>query len=208
MNARKRTALSHDDAVFVTFRIADRLEMSYEGIAPLILEAFRGLAWRALDYTSWQAYCEAEFTGPRMLRLPDSIIDELAGEGMSSRSIAHALGRSKSDVDRKMNKSARPLRIVSSDGKRRPARSESQSRRAHPAGKASVMKGMPAWEVVLCYVTDETPVSTWVDIVDGLGWRDSKVTGALSECSRRGVITSAGERDGNTVWVPVPEITE
>lgn len=214
---RQSAPLSHDDAVTLTFRIADKLELAYEGIAPLILEAFHGRAWVPMEYTSWAAYCEDNFTGAGMLRLPDDIVDVLAGEGMSTRSIAAATGRSKSDVDRHMNKRNRPDNVTSLDSRRRPAtRTPAESRAAHPAGKDApynvvgevtlTTTEFPAWFMVVSVVADAGwHGATYVDVCDALGWRDGKVTGALSEASRRGEIRTTVERDGHAVWTVVPE---
>lgn len=202
------TNMDAESARLVTGRIVASLTQGYDDVLPEILAAFRGRAWVALEFTSWEAYCRENFTGEGMLRLPDDMVTALAGEGLSVRAIAAATNRSKSEVHRAAKNATRPDNVTSLDGYRRPARmpSRAESMAVHPAGKRKPVANCPAWEMVMFTVADAGETgATYVDVCDSLGWRDGKVTGALSECSRRGVIAAKGERSGNVVWVAVPE---
>lgn len=206
------TPLTSAEAEELTENIAAVLRRGLDTVTPMILRAFRGRAWNALGFTSWAEYCGEHFTGEGMLRLPDSVMFALSDEGMSTRSIAAATNRSKSDVDRSINKKTRPADVISIDGYRRPATSETAARAAaraaHPAGKRqrdeTQGKGLPAWQIVTAVITD-TGTGTYVTVCDALGWRDGKVTGAISEASRRGEIKPVGKHDGHVVWGPAGE---
>jgi hypothetical protein len=195
--------MTQQDAENVTADIVEVLTKGYTSIVPLIVRAFRGRAWNALGFSTWSEYCAENFTGDGMLRLPDAMVNELAGEGLSTRAIAAATGRSKSDVDRTINKRERPDNVVSLDGYRRPSvapRTESESRAAHP----SSLPAFPAWQIVVAALADMEAGGTYVDVCAALGWRDGKTTGALSEAFRRGEIQRMGERDGHAVWGVTP----
>jgi hypothetical protein len=206
-------ALSPEAAEALTAEIVGVLTGAYDEVVPLVIRAFRGRAWVGCGFTSWDAYCKARFTGARMLRIPRATFTEIAliyaDAGMSVRAIGSATGTSKDTAARALNKSNRkPGDVIGLDDRRQKRNREIRAKvaeetralyaamDAHPAGKG---EGMPAWRVVVAAIED-LETATYVELCDELGWRDGKVTGAISEASRRGAIRPTGERSGNTAW--------
>lgn len=116
------TELTADAARHLTEQIRVRLDF----LLPLIKQAFEGRADRALGYDSWQAYCTAELGDVRVpLGDRPAMIAELRQSGMSQRAIGAALGVSQStvrdDLAELSTSTQFPERIVSTDGKERPA---------------------------------------------------------------------------------------
>jgi len=66
-----------------------------ESMWELVQTAYRGRAWAALGYESWDAYCSTEFAATR-LALPredrQEVVQSLRETGMSTRAIAAATG--------------------------------------------------------------------------------------------------------------------
>lgn len=207
---RKSVAMSADDARELTARICQALEgvrLAHE----LIVKAFRGRAWNALGYTSWDEYCRAEFAGVRCIRLSDDEISitvgALVGEGLSYRAIASATGVSVGKVH-KHRPAVAPDNLISLDGARRSRQASSRAR--HPAGK-----GLPAEEIPTDYTALSSVekvvlmVGEWGitgatvrDICGMTGWHHGQASGALSRANSRGLIHASGSfRDGCTVYV-------
>ena len=94
--------LTAEEAAELTRDIAGELEFAWE----LISRAYRGRAWAALGYLSWDEYCTNEF-GASRLALPREeraeVVQSLRSQGLSLRAIAAAtgagLGTVKRDVD-------------------------------------------------------------------------------------------------------------
>lgn len=93
--AVQSTQLSEADAEAITAAIRTSLVAVWEKVAA----AYHGRVWKALNYKSWDDYCEAEFDGSR-IRIPreqrQDVVTSLRDEGLSLRAIAAATG-----VDRK-----------------------------------------------------------------------------------------------------------
>src|SRR4051812_16898253 len=87
--------MSIEKAKEVTNRIRQMMAIAWTSI----VEAYNGRAWIALGYSSWDAYCNAEFDGAR-LRLPREdrreVVASLRDSGLSLRAIESAI-----DVSRK-----------------------------------------------------------------------------------------------------------
>lgn len=204
-------ALSPEDAEALTSEIAGILASGYEKVVPLVIRAFRGRAWVGTGFTSWDTYCRERFAGSRMLRIPAEAFTEIAltyaDAGMSVRSIASATGASKDTAARAINaarKDRKPAKVIRlSDGAEIDTEGMRRAKAAHPAGKRlPAAAGVPAWQIIVAAVEDAgTDGATCVELADGLGWRESKTTGAISEASRREAITPAGTRAGNVRWV-------
>jgi hypothetical protein len=199
-------ALSPEQAEAITSEIVGILAGGYETAVPLVIKAFRGRAWQGCGFTSWDAYCRERLTGSRMLRIPREAFTEIAltyaDAGMSVRAIASATGHSKDTAARAINKSDRkPAEVIGLDDRRQTRnRERNAAKAAHPAGKGrTVPAGIKAWEIIVAAVEDAES-ATYVELCEILGWRDGKVTGAISEASRRGAIRQTGERSGNAVW--------
>ena len=84
--------------------ITDRIIGHLESIWELLVAAYCGRAWLALEYPSWDEYCETEF-GASRLRLPKEerrrVVHFLSEAGnMSIRPIASAMGISDNTVQR------------------------------------------------------------------------------------------------------------
>lgn len=92
--------LTHHEAQALTERIRNLLEAAY----PLTVEAYQRRAWVALGYDSWEAYCQQEFTGQRMIRLErDQRVQIAAGmraAGMPDKAVAAAMGLGVSTLQR------------------------------------------------------------------------------------------------------------
>lgn len=95
-----------------------------------LVALWRGRAWLALGYASWDALCDAEY-GVRMALPRDErreAVAELRAEGMPVRAIGPTLGLPKSTVhdDLKATRlsgsgQTEPERVTSLDGRERPA---------------------------------------------------------------------------------------
>lgn len=83
--------------------LVDGMKADVADLGERIGTAYLGRAWVALGYPSWDALCDAEFQGAR-LRVPREQraeqVESLAAQGLSTRTIAAALGVGKSTVDR------------------------------------------------------------------------------------------------------------
>lgn len=107
--------------------LTDRIRKTLRVGHDLIVTAFKGRAWAALGYDSWDAYCAGEFAEARMVRLDREqrreIVAEMRGAGMSTRAIASGLGVNHSTVIRdgaagpQVNASAPPAPVTGLDGK-------------------------------------------------------------------------------------------
>lgn len=64
-----------------------------EGVAA-VSRAFTGLAWRAMGYTTWPAYCDAEIGGALKISIEDrrAVVGELRRQGKTQQQIAKELG--------------------------------------------------------------------------------------------------------------------
>lgn len=85
-------ALSHDEAR----RLTDTIRKTLEVAVDLLVEAWRGRVWLALDHPTWEAYLVAEFGDLRNLRLPvesrRARVAIMRDAGMSTRAIAPTPG--------------------------------------------------------------------------------------------------------------------
>jgi hypothetical protein len=201
-------ALTEEEAEALTAEIVGKLEAAYRDVAPLIVRAFHGRAWNATGYLSWDDYCRANFHGPRMLRFTEEQLTELcvefAGEGMSVRAIGSALGVGHATAARKIRRAghdehqgATVIRLSDGAELRR-------AKAAHPAGKklAPAPTNMPASEVVFMHVSLSAREGlTYEELCAVTGWRDARVTGALSVLVRAGRIQQETRRDMHAVWV-------
>lgn len=82
-----------------------KIRVGLEGTYALIIDAFKGRAWTALGYPTWDAYCQGEF-GALSLQPPreerQQVILSLRESGMSTRAIASATDTSQSQVIREL----------------------------------------------------------------------------------------------------------
>lgn len=104
--------------------LVDSIRTDVADVGKRIEVAYLGQSWIALGYGSWDALCEAEFSGAR-LRIPREDraeqVQSLRSTGLSTRSIASALGVSKDTVARDLSGVASETpdsSIVGQDGKR------------------------------------------------------------------------------------------
>jgi transposase-like protein len=107
-----------------------------------VADLFRGRAWLALGYASWDALCVAEFDGAR-IRLPREdrreIVGSLREAGLSVRAIAAATGVAPATVhDDLSGVQNRTPETTGTDGKRYPA-----SRPAPPPEPSDVPAAVP-----------------------------------------------------------------
>ncbi|QXJ19650.1 hypothetical protein AGRA3207_000213 [Actinomadura graeca] len=98
MTERSHQPLDRADARALT----DRIQAAAEPW-PLLIRVYRGDAWRVLGYRTWRAYCDNEFKAS-LLWVPRSqrpgVVLWLAGEGMSTRAIAAAIGVGRTTIAR------------------------------------------------------------------------------------------------------------
>lgn len=82
-----------------------QIRVGLEGTHALIIEAFKGRAWKAMGYPTWDAYCQGEF-GTLSLQPPredrQQVIGSLREAGMSVRAIAASIDMSKTHVTREL----------------------------------------------------------------------------------------------------------
>ncbi len=82
-------------------RLTDFIKMKLIQTWESVVDAYRGRAWEALGYESWDDYCASEFPTSR-LRLPREeraeVISSLRESGLSQRAISAATGLSKGTV--------------------------------------------------------------------------------------------------------------
>lgn len=116
--------------------LTDQIRTGLEGVFHLIKAAYRGRAWSALGFASWDDYVLREF-GNLYLRPPleerSEVIKSMREAGMSVRAIATATQLSKNTVHREIQSSTVPNGTVGTsetpgmetvlglDGKHRPA---------------------------------------------------------------------------------------
>ena len=138
--------LSADDARTLTDEIRQTLRVGHG----LIIRAFKGRAWTALGYKTWDDYCAGEFNEARMVRLDRDqrreIVAEMHEAGMSTRAIANGLGVSQFPVRediaalRGTSQYSEPERVTSTDGRSMPARRDAA---APDAPRATPRRALP-----------------------------------------------------------------
>lgn len=116
----KETCLSAEYARELTRKIRVGLEGTYA----LIIDAFKGRAWSALGYSSWDAYCQGEF-GSLALQPPreerHQVVMSMREAGMSTRAIASATSIPQRSVVRQLGTAGEsngsPGTVTGLDGK-------------------------------------------------------------------------------------------
>jgi hypothetical protein len=114
--------LDEESARAVTNRIRQCVAVAHEEI----VHAYKGRAWTAMGYKSWDDYCEGEFGGAR-LPIPKAdrseVVALLRAEGMSTRAISSAVGVSVGTVHADLSgvQNRTPDAVVGADGKTYPA---------------------------------------------------------------------------------------
>lgn len=110
--------------------LTDEIRQTLRAGHELIIRAFKGRAWIALGYKTWDDYCAGEFNEARMVRLmPEQrreIVADLRRAGMGTKAIGSALGVSHETARTDIQELGRqgvdlPDRIQSLDGIERPA---------------------------------------------------------------------------------------
>lgn len=98
--------LTLDAARVLTQQIRDSAVRALESLAEIehaVAQAWRGRAWAALGYASWEAYATAEFSQTRLWGTVEERrerVSALRTAGLSTRAIAAVLGVSKSTPGR------------------------------------------------------------------------------------------------------------
>lgn len=145
--------LTAEEARSLTDRIRQTLTISHD----LITTAYKGRAWVALGYQSWDAYCAGEFAEARMIRLDREqrreIVAEMRQAGMSQTAIASGLGVSPSTIaldstairHNHPDVEELPERVIGLDGRSRPATRPADATR--PASPTPGVKRRPLIDV-------------------------------------------------------------
>lgn len=82
-------------------KLVDEIKIDLSNLLPKIKKAWESQVWRALEYPSWEALCDTEFSGLRIpLELRREIVPELREAGMSERAIAKTVNVGKTTVRR------------------------------------------------------------------------------------------------------------
>jgi hypothetical protein len=116
--------MTEAEARDITGRIRASLDVAWD----LLVRAYLEGAWRALGYTSWDAYTDTEL-GETRLRIPREqrreLVASMSDAGMSARAIGAALGVTEPTVRRDRagasNDAPEPPRITGVDGRSYPA---------------------------------------------------------------------------------------
>lgn len=162
--------LTADEAEAVTGRI--RRWVNDFPVADVVL-AFRGRVWIALAYDNWAEWCECELGG---LKLPApkrrQVVAELAGEGMSNRAIADAIGSSEPTVRRDLGATASfdavDRKTLGQDGRER---SQPQPKPAAPQSDAVidaeiVCRDCDGYGCETCYPADDSATDEQITAAD------------------------------------------
>lgn len=186
-------------------RLTKQLRETLDLALDLLTEAFDGRAWVALDYPSWEAYCETELPQLAILGkgLPvaqrQAAVAELRGRGMSLRAIAKPLGLSPNTVKADAAAAGVQLASVTSlDGRARPSTSAKTSpERAQPAATVSGAQRT----VDLVTAAGERGL-TVRELCKKTGWHHGQASGQLSRLAkRRRVRVVAVFRDGCATYL-------
>jgi hypothetical protein len=124
---------------------ADAIRSHYEQAWELLVAAYRARDWATLGYSSWDAYCSAEF-GDKRLKLPTEvrrgIVASLREDNLSIRAIASALGASTNTVasDLEVSQTAAPDAVVGRDSKTYTPRREPRSQPRDVTPKLSLVE--------------------------------------------------------------------
>lgn len=156
--------LTAEQARALTDRIRQTLTVSHD----LITAAYKGRAWVALGYETWDGYCQGEFSEARMIRLDREqrreIVAEMRQAGMTNRAIGSAIGISDrqvgTDVEvlRHGGRFTEPAMVTRSDGT--PYPTEPRRKDPLPAGTPTpAQKRRPLIDVATDAVFDLTKVT-------------------------------------------------
>ncbi|AXN45605.1 hypothetical protein MM1218R_03671 [Mycobacterium marinum] len=110
--------LGTDEAKELTRQIRQTTANLWE----LVVKAYDGRAWVALEYSSWDSYCSTEFKNAK-LRLPredrEAVVMSLRDNGLSTRAIASVTGISPSTAARALRGAgvSNDAPVKGSDGK-------------------------------------------------------------------------------------------
>lgn len=109
--------LTTDEAVRVTGRIR-----AWVNAYPIdeIKRAYFGRVWLAMDYESWSEWCDSELNGFKLPAVERrEVVAELAGSGMSKKSISEVLDIGQATVHRDLTGSPHgdPDKVTGQDGK-------------------------------------------------------------------------------------------
>jgi len=108
--------LTREEAQALTVTIRGGMERVHR----MLIDAYRGRAWVALEYPTWESYCDAELHGARpKLPAPErrEIVGEMREAGMSQRAIASGLGVAQNTVQRDLGAGERKSSPTDSNGK-------------------------------------------------------------------------------------------
>jgi hypothetical protein len=166
-------------------RLTNSIRLSATRMTDLLVKAYEQRAWAALDYISWEAYCDREF-GNLKLRMPREeraeTVAELREAGMSIRAIAAGTGLDPKTVHKDLKKNElweipTPETVVGTDGKKHPAKKKParQSKREYIDAELKAMKAKAKRELTPEKLTPER-LAEFVEIRPGIafgGWAPS-----------------------------------
>ena len=82
--------------------LVSAIRANLEDLKTSVVKAYKGRAWQALGYTSWETFCKEEFGAVIPLSERGEIVLHLRDEGLSLRAIAAVTGVSKDTVAREL----------------------------------------------------------------------------------------------------------
>lgn len=204
------TILTRTRARRLTARIRDALVLADD----LLVQAWEGRAWEALDYESWAAYCEAELPQLRTIKAlpPDERANtwaDMVRAGLSMGAVAEGSGVGKATISRALSGKELPVTATGLDGKVRSTRRATvPSRNSSPAPQPAeqpvpAVGALTRWQVVVQHVTSRgLGGATCLEFEDKAEWRHGAASGAFYAAERKGHIVRDGRfRDRYAVYV-------
>lgn len=169
-------------------RLTQRIRAKVADALDLIVEAWEGRAWEALDYDSWDAYLATELPEVNAFRLPiDTRRDAVAAwaaRGMSQRAMAAGLNVSPGTIAADVAVVVpidEQATVTSLDGRRRPAR----VRRERPAPEPPLAMTKRDRAVQLVAEQGDRGL-TALELAEVTGWTGGSATGTMTDLRKQG----------------------
>lgn len=210
-NGRAPTILTEIGARRLTKQIQTKLAEAWD----LLGKAFEGRAWEPLGYDTWEAYCAAEFSDLRKVKLSVQARRELVKTwtleyGASVRAIAAPMGLSAATIhaDRDTLRNAGELddeegaTVLSLDNKRRSTRGTRKRPAPEPEPEPFAAMSQSDWATLMVNEAGKRGLTYKELSQTADGWDHAQSSTAMSRAKKRRQIQPSGHfRDGCTVYV-------